>query len=76
MNVFQESVLVTFLLAGVNCPRGIRPAIGGAGAMQPADPFGEEALVFTREKVLQHDVNVTIEEMDKAGNFIGWLWVK
>lgn len=70
----KESVLVTFLLAGINCPRGARPAIGGAG-MQDAEPFGEEALHFTKEKCLQHDVVVTIEEMDKAGNFIGWLWI-
>ncbi|KAG6452178.1 staphylococcal nuclease domain-containing protein 1 [Manduca sexta] len=70
----KESVLVTFLLAGINCPRGARPAIGGGG-MQEAEPFGEEALFFTKEKCLQHDVAVTIEEMDKAGNFIGWLWV-
>ncbi|KAL0852270.1 hypothetical protein ABMA28_000478 [Loxostege sticticalis] len=70
----KESVLVTFLLAGINCPRGARPAIGG-GPMQDAEPFGEEALQFTKEKCLQHDVIVTIEEMDKAGNFIGWLWV-
>ncbi|XP_053623818.1 staphylococcal nuclease domain-containing protein 1 [Plodia interpunctella] len=70
----KESVLVTFLLAGINCPRGARPAVGG-GPMQDAEPFGEEALLFTKEKCLQHDVLVTIEEMDKAGNFIGWLWV-
>ncbi|KAL4717621.1 hypothetical protein ACJJTC_000770 [Scirpophaga incertulas] len=70
----KESVLVTFLLAGVNCPRGARPAVGGGG-MQNAEPFGEEALQFTKEKCLQHDVIVTIEEMDKAGNFIGWLWI-
>lgn len=72
----KESVLVTFLLAGINCPRGSRPAVGGAGAMQNAEPFGEEALQFTKEKCLQRDVVVTIEEMDKAGNFIGWLWVE
>ncbi|CAG9558149.1 unnamed protein product [Danaus chrysippus] len=70
----KESVLVTFLLAGINCPRGARPAIGGGG-MQEAEPFGEEALQFTKEKCLQRDVIVSIEEMDKAGNFIGWLWV-
>ncbi|CAH2103312.1 unnamed protein product [Euphydryas editha] len=70
----KESVLVTFLLAGINCPRGARPAVGGGG-MQEAEPFGEEALQFTKEKCLQRDVNVTIEEMDKAGNFIGWLWI-
>ncbi|CAB3225154.1 unnamed protein product [Arctia plantaginis] len=71
----KESVLVTFLLAGVNCPRGARPAIGGGGGMQEAEPFGEEALHFTKEKCLQRDVVVTIEEMDKAGNFIGWMWI-
>ncbi|KAM3968500.1 LOW QUALITY PROTEIN: staphylococcal nuclease domain-containing protein 1 [Aphomia sociella] len=70
----KESVLVTFLLAGINCPRGARPAVGG-GPMQDAEPFGEDALLFTKEKCLQHDVVVTIEEMDKAGNFIGWLWI-
>lgn len=70
----KESVLVTFLLAGVNCPRGARPAIGGGG-MQEAEPYGEEALHFTKEKCLQRDVVVTIEEMDKAGNFIGWMWI-
>lgn len=70
----KESVLVTFLLAGINCPRGARPAIGG-GPKQNAEPFGEEALQFTKEKCLQHDVLVSIEEIDKAGNFIGWLWV-
>lgn len=70
----KESVLVTFLLAGINCPRGARPSAGG-GPMQPAEPYGEEALQFTKEKCHQHDVVVTIEEMDKAGSFIGWLWV-
>ncbi|XP_061706219.1 staphylococcal nuclease domain-containing protein 1 [Cydia pomonella] len=69
----KESVLVTFLLAGINCPRGARPT--ASGGMQEAEPFGEEALLYTKEKCLQHDVVVTIEEMDKAGNFIGWLWV-
>ncbi|XP_048004944.1 staphylococcal nuclease domain-containing protein 1 isoform X2 [Leguminivora glycinivorella] len=69
----KESVLVTFLLAGINCPRGARPTAGGG--TQEAEPFGEEALHYTKEKCLQHDVVVTIEEMDKAGNFIGWLWV-
>lgn len=71
----KETVLVTFLLAGINCPRGARPAAGGGGGLQNAEPYGEEALQFTKEKCLQHDVIVTIEEMDKAGNFIGWLWV-
>ncbi|XP_014370045.2 staphylococcal nuclease domain-containing protein 1 [Papilio machaon] len=71
----KESVLVTFLLAGVVCPRGARPTAGG-GPMQIAEPYGEEALQFTKEKCLQRDVHVTIEDMDKAGSFIGWLWIE
>ncbi|XP_068621678.1 staphylococcal nuclease domain-containing protein 1 [Battus philenor] len=72
--ITKESVLVTFLLAGVNCPRGARPSAGG-GPMQDAEPYSEDALQFTKEKCLQRDVIVTIEEIDKAGSFIGWLWV-
>ncbi|CAG5039791.1 unnamed protein product [Parnassius apollo] len=71
----KESVLVTFLLAGINCPRGARPSAGG-GPMQNAEPYGEEALQFTKEKCLQRDVVITIEEIDKAGSFFGWLWVE
>ncbi|CAF4745688.1 unnamed protein product [Pieris macdunnoughi] len=71
----KESVIVTLLLAGINCPRAARPAVGCPG-MQAPEPFGEEALQFTKEKCLQRDVKVTIEEMDKAGNFIGWLWLE
>ncbi|XP_013147261.1 PREDICTED: staphylococcal nuclease domain-containing protein 1 [Papilio polytes] len=71
----KESVLVTFLLAGVVCPRGARPSASG-GPMQLAEPHGEEALQFTKEKCLQRDVYVTIEDMDKAGSFIGWLWIE
>ncbi|EAA11810.3 staphylococcal nuclease domain-containing protein 1 [Anopheles arabiensis] len=70
----KESCLVTFLLAGISCRRSSRPAIGGAPA-QEAEPYGDEALQFTREKVLQRDVSVKIETTDKqATSVIGWLF--
>ncbi|CAK9298605.1 unnamed protein product [Gordionus sp. m RMFG-2023] len=68
----KESWLVTFLLAGVNCPRGQRPTPGGGG-MSPAEPFSQEATEFTREAILQKDVEIEVESMDRAGNVIGWL---
>ncbi|KAJ0183735.1 hypothetical protein K1T71_000158 [Dendrolimus kikuchii] len=71
----KESVIVTFLLAGIYCPRLSRPAAGG-GPIHDAEPYSEEAYKFTKDKCLLHDVTVTIEEMDRAGNFIGWLWVE
>uniref|UniRef100_A0A2M4BCK9 Staphylococcal nuclease domain-containing protein 1 n=1 Tax=Anopheles marajoara TaxID=58244 RepID=A0A2M4BCK9_9DIPT len=70
----KESCLVTFLLAGISCRRSSRPGIGGAPA-QEGEPFGDEALQFTREKVLQRDVSVKIETTDKqATSVIGWLF--
>jgi staphylococcal nuclease domain-containing protein 1 len=70
----KESCLVTFLLAGIHCPRGTRPGIGGVGTVD-AEPFGEEALQFTKDKCLQHGVEIKVDSTDKFGNFIGWLWV-
>nr|QBI71273.1 ebna2 binding protein P100 [Eurycantha calcarata] len=70
----KETCLVTFLLAGISCPRGARPGPGNVGTMD-GEPFGEEALAFTKDKCLQREVEIHVESMDKAGNFIGWLWV-
>lgn len=70
----KDSCLVTFLLAGISCPRSSRPSVGGAPA-QEGEPFGDEALNFVREKILQRDVNVHIDTTDKAAtSVIGWLW--
>uniref|UniRef100_A0A1B6ECM6 Staphylococcal nuclease domain-containing protein 1 n=1 Tax=Clastoptera arizonana TaxID=38151 RepID=A0A1B6ECM6_9HEMI len=69
----KESYLITFLLAGISCQRAPRMVPGG-GKPVDGDPYGEEALAFTKEKCLQRDVEISVEACDKAGNFIGWLW--
>ncbi|XP_038852633.1 staphylococcal nuclease domain-containing protein 1 [Salvelinus namaycush] len=69
----KETCLITFLLAGIECPRGSRNMPGG---MQVAEPFSDEAMAFTKELVLQREVEVEVESMDKAGNFIGWLHIE
>uniref|UniRef100_A0A1W7R9I0 Staphylococcal nuclease domain-containing protein 1 n=1 Tax=Hadrurus spadix TaxID=141984 RepID=A0A1W7R9I0_9SCOR len=69
----RENCLITLLLAGINCPRAARP--GTAGTTIDAEPWGEEALRYTKELCLQHEVSIEVEAMDKAGNFIGWLWI-
>ncbi|KAM5189410.1 staphylococcal nuclease domain-containing protein 1 [Callospermophilus lateralis] len=66
----KETCLITFLLAGIECPRGARNL---PGLVQEGEPFSEEATLFTKELVLQREVEVEVESMDKAGNFIGWL---
>lgn len=71
----KESCLLTFLLAGINAPRGPRLAPGGATTVE-AEPYGEEALNFTKERCLQREVEIKVISMDaKGGNFIGWLWI-
>lgn len=56
--------------SGISCPRGARPAVGGQGKVE-GEPFGEEALQFTRERVLQRDVEIKVDTTDKAGSMIG-----
>ena len=69
----RETCLITFLLAGITCPRGTRPNLNGAPGVQEGEPFGDEALVFTKENCLQHEVEIEVESMDKGGNFIGYV---
>lgn len=72
----KDSCLVTFLLAGISCPRSGRPALNGIPA-QEGEPFGDDALAFSKERILQRDVSVKIETTDKAAtSVIGWLWTE
>ncbi|KAK4295717.1 hypothetical protein Pmani_031744 [Petrolisthes manimaculis] len=69
----RETCLITFLLAGISCPRAPRQAPGGVGGNLPGERYGEEALIFTKSLVLQREVEIEVDSMDKGGNFIGWL---
>lgn len=69
----KDSCLITFLLAGITCQKVPRP--GTNGKTIDGDEYGDEALTFTKEKCLQREVEVSVESIDKAGNFIGWLWI-
>lgn len=70
----KHHCLCTFLLGGITCPRAARPATSTIPASE-ADPFGDEALAFTKDHCLQHEVQIQVESQDKAGNFIGGLWI-
>lgn len=70
----KEYCLITFLLAGVKCPRAAR-ITPGTGGME-AEPYGEEALAFTRKMCFQKDVDIQVENMESKGSgFIGWLTI-
>uniref|UniRef100_H2ZBR1 Staphylococcal nuclease domain-containing protein n=2 Tax=Ciona savignyi TaxID=51511 RepID=H2ZBR1_CIOSA len=69
----KETCLITFLLAGIDCPRGAR---NGAQGVMEADAFSEDALALTKEHCMHREVSVEVETIDRAGNFIGWLFVE
>ena len=50
-------VSVPCFFPGIDCPRGSRP--GPAGSTIPAEPFGEEATLFTKELCLQREVKLS-----------------
>lgn len=69
----RESRLITFLLGGIDCPRGARntPQAG----LVSADPFADEAQALTKELVMHREVMVEVETLDRAGSFIGYLFI-
>jgi len=69
----KETCLLTFLLAGISCPR--KEAFNPDGAqISQNEPMGNEAFQFSKEHALQHEVEVAVENIDKGGNFIGWVF--
>uniref|UniRef100_A0A452QP54 Staphylococcal nuclease domain-containing protein 1 n=1 Tax=Ursus americanus TaxID=9643 RepID=A0A452QP54_URSAM len=68
----KETCLITFLLAGIECPRGARNL---PGLVQEGEPFSEEATLFTKELVLQREVgHLTVASCMKRGEKMGLPW--
>jgi len=60
--------------------RGPRPARfgdrGNKGApVEKAEPYGQESLDYSVRKFMQRDVEVEFDSTDKAGGFIGALYI-
>ena len=70
----RETCIVTFLLGGISCAKGGRTM--PSGEVIPADPYGDESSLHVKEMVLQREVEIEVENIDKAGNFIGYLFVE
>ena len=70
---FRETCVITFLLAGITCPRAGRKMPSGEEV--PAEPWGDEAMAFVKDMILQREVEIEVEQIDKGGNFIGWCFV-
>ncbi|XP_026273804.1 staphylococcal nuclease domain-containing protein 1 [Frankliniella occidentalis] len=69
----KDSRLITLLLAGISYNKTKQ----GQSPYNDGEPFtDEEATNFTREKCMQREVQISVESMDRVGNYIGWLWVE
>jgi len=69
----RETCILTFLLGGINCVKSTRTM--PTGEVQKGDQYGDECLLHVKELIMQREVEIEVESMDKAGNFIGYLWI-
>jgi len=65
----REGCMVNFILAAARTPRT------SSDPTKPGEPFAEESQRFTATRALQRDVEIEVLDQDKAGNFIGNLWI-
>lgn len=65
----RENAKLTFVLSGIRAPRTAR------NASDKSEPFGPEALDFANRRLLQRDVEIDVENVDKVGGFIGTLYI-
>ncbi|RWR73163.1 nuclease domain-containing protein 1 [Cinnamomum micranthum f. kanehirae] len=57
----KETCCIAFSFSGVRCPGR-------------DEPFSDEAISFMRRKILQRDVEIEVETVDRTGTFLGSLW--
>ncbi|KAK1270898.1 hypothetical protein QJS04_geneDACA024967 [Acorus gramineus] len=57
----KETCTIAFSLSGVRCP--------GRDEL-----FSDEAIALMRRKILQRDVEIEVETVDRTGTFLGSLW--
>ncbi|KAG2491495.1 hypothetical protein HYH03_010073 [Edaphochlamys debaryana] len=70
VHIPKEGVTIVFAPSGVKTPSRPQPAGNGKPAVQ-GEPFADDAIAFTREVMMQRDVEVVVETMDRGGTFLG-----
>lgn len=71
--LLQQALYLTFALSGIRCPQTFRAAVPGGPKERQGEALGNEALQFTRERVLQREVYIQVLQCDRGGSFIGLL---
>ncbi|ESQ31759.1 hypothetical protein EUTSA_v10003594mg [Eutrema salsugineum] len=57
----KETCSIAFAFSGVRCP--------GRG-----EPYSEDAIALMRRKIMQRDVEIEVETVDRTGTFLGSMW--
>uniref|UniRef100_A0A0E0KQ46 Ribonuclease n=1 Tax=Oryza punctata TaxID=4537 RepID=A0A0E0KQ46_ORYPU len=57
----KETCTIAFALSGVRCPGR-------------DEPYSDEAITMMRRRILQRDVEIEINTVDRTGTFLGSLW--
>ncbi|KAK8325340.1 hypothetical protein V6Z12_A11G046000 [Gossypium hirsutum] len=57
----KETCSIAFSFSGVRCPGR-------------EEPYSDEAIALMRRKIMQRDVVVEVETVDRTGTFLGSLW--
>ncbi|CAD5216145.1 unnamed protein product [Bursaphelenchus xylophilus] len=70
----KENVIITVVLSGISCPKTAR--IVGGKVQGESEPYGEEAYDFTRHSILQREVQLDIDSLDRTGGFIGFVFAQ
>jgi len=67
--------VINMMLSGIQCPRvNTAPRVTEAGQSAPAsepEPFALEAKYFTETRLLNRELDIMLEGIDKFGNFYG-----
>ncbi|KAJ3394017.1 hypothetical protein HDU84_000516 [Entophlyctis sp. JEL0112] len=71
----SQNIKITLVLGGVRTPKAARQNASGGKDAEKGEPFGQEALDLANRRSLQRDVEISVESIDKAGGFIGTLFV-
>ncbi|KAL6493779.1 Translin-1 [Orobanche gracilis] len=61
LDIPKETCSIAFSLSGVRCPGR-------------DEPYSDEAIAFMRRKIMQRDVEIEVETVDRTGTFLGSLW--
>ena len=57
----KETCSIAFAFSGVRCPGR-------------EEPYSDEAIALMRRRIMQRDVEIEVETVDRTGTFLGSLW--